>query len=867
ERIIGTRLWRPELEPKENPSQKKKLDKSQKKKPLKVKKLEGIIESKAKKSSEAQEIKLDSLLDQEQKSAKNASVIKEIDRSSEMSKKEAKKITENESQTQKQVQLKEKVKSQEEVKTEQKIVSDSSKLLELQQRYRQETGKRPIYNKKHTKNFKEWLEAQKKHLQQRQDFEKKSDTQEEWELLLEKWLNETSENEISKEIKDELLDIIRKHRIYRTVYWRIIQILSRKELITKEKEEIELLIKKLENMDKTQVEIFRNLTAFEAFYRDNIKWYKYRIISARQKFIKHLAQKLENLKRIEKTKKHVKKNWKENLKENLYKNLTLNLNEKSIIINILQKSELTEGDKKGLISFLSKLSTEELISLLGNNFERHTRNYVKWGWDYDQGVKMLMLREFLEKMHKPVATQNDTENYKKNNEIEDERSSYSVIEFFRDIKRQLSCIEKKRFNYRQISIKFLKLKNKWVINDKILHSKGDPDYVIEATLLSIYEKRIKSKIGKEFSKLKKFFERYRSINLNNRLKASINVHPNLDINYFKKIDSIRKAYWLGWLYAEGHLSRKFLIVQIGVKDGILIKRFIKELGFNPRKVHFYRRYDPRSHRYSWRFSIKINNKEFRDHLRNLGFPVGKKSDIIRFPDFSNPLFASIKIKKELDLAFILGFFDGDGSHGCYKGEPNSPVIVSKSKEFLNDIISLSNLPSYIRPRPKFDKHGNFKGYYYLGIGAKFFMKLLENFSYSLPRKRVKYTRFYGKFLFSKEQLQKIVNNNPLITAKEIAALHQKLHDIEISPRTVNDRLKNWNIIRISKDEYYRMRTIELRLKGWSLKRIYENEFKFKNWGTYSKAFFERIFKNDQNIGNKDDIHKKIAEFYKPSKSV
>ncbi len=44
----------------------------------------------------------------------------------------------------------------------------------------------------------------------------------------------------------------------------------------------------------------------------------------------------------------------------------------------------------------------------------------------------------------------------------------------------------------------------------------------------------------------------------------------------------------------------------------------------------------------------------------------------------------------------------------------------------------------------------------------------------------------------------------------------------------------------------------------------EKEFKFKNWGTYSKVFFRRIFKNDQFVsGNKGDIHKKIEEIYKP----
>ena len=41
-----------------------------------------------------------------------------------------------------------------------------------------------------------------------------------------------------------------------------------------------------------------------------------------------------------------------------------------------------------------KFSTENLISLLGNDFKIHTKNYVKWGWDFYRNVKMDILRDF-----------------------------------------------------------------------------------------------------------------------------------------------------------------------------------------------------------------------------------------------------------------------------------------------------------------------------------------------------------------------------------------------------------------------------------------------------------------------------------------
>ncbi|KKN12132.1 hypothetical protein LCGC14_1019500, partial [marine sediment metagenome] len=66
---------------------------------------------------------------------------------------------------------------------------------------------------------------------------------------------------------------------------------------------------------------------------------------------------------------------------------------------IIQNDELKEEDMKKLITILSRLPTGELISLLGKNFEKHAKNYVRWGWDYDIGVKRLMINNYLKKLN------------------------------------------------------------------------------------------------------------------------------------------------------------------------------------------------------------------------------------------------------------------------------------------------------------------------------------------------------------------------------------------------------------------------------------------------------------------------------------
>ncbi len=75
----------------------------------------------------------------------------------------------------------------------------------------------------------------------------------------------------------------------------------------------------------------------------------------------------------------------------------MTIKEKATIIKIIRKDKLSEEDKTKLISVLSKLQTKDLISLLGEDFKKHTQNYVKGGWDYDIGVKKLILNRYLKR--------------------------------------------------------------------------------------------------------------------------------------------------------------------------------------------------------------------------------------------------------------------------------------------------------------------------------------------------------------------------------------------------------------------------------------------------------------------------------------
>jgi len=90
----------------------------------------------------------------------------------------------------------------------------------------------------------------------------------------------------------------------------------------------------------------------------------------------------------------------------------------------------------------------------------------------------------------------------------------------------------------------------------------------------------------------------------------------------------------------------------------------------------------------------------------------RKSKIIELPELDN---------RQLYLAFLLGYFDGDGTIGTSK-------ITTGSLKFLEQIKQLFNIPNKIHKR---------KGAFDLYLGANLFDEMLDNYQNSLPRKRIR----------------------------------------------------------------------------------------------------------------------------------
>lgn len=143
---------------------------------------------------------------------------------------------------------------------------------------------------------------------------------------------------------------------------------------------------------------------------------------------------------------------------------------------------------------------------------------------------------------------------------------------------------------------------------------------------------------------------------------NINTHRlkryTLDEKYFDEIDTEDKAYILGLLFSDGFVGRKGesnSIILSFSEDDLCILNIIKDkIKFtgNIRKDKNKNKYPSSKEMYVLNFSSFC----MAESLRNLGMNNIKSRRKIAIPNIDN----------DLKRHFIRGYFDGDGSFGCYK---------------------------------------------------------------------------------------------------------------------------------------------------------------------------------------------------------
>lgn len=159
---------------------------------------------------------------------------------------------------------------------------------------------------------------------------------------------------------------------------------------------------------------------------------------------------------------------------------------------------------------------------------------------------------------------------------------------------------------------------------------------------------------------------------------------SFDREYFKDIDSEEKAYWLGFLYADGSVCTtdktctgpNRLSINISHKDRIILERFNQSINGNLKIVD----YMPSEETYgnSMMSRLNVNSIEFCEHLINHGC-IPNKTFALRIPN----------INEDLICHFVRGFLDGDGSVSNNKFSfTKGDVFLKELNELISSILDI-----------------------------------------------------------------------------------------------------------------------------------------------------------------------------------
>lgn len=157
----------------------------------------------------------------------------------------------------------------------------------------------------------------------------------------------------------------------------------------------------------------------------------------------------------------------------------------------------------------------------------------------------------------------------------------------------------------------------------------------------------------------------------NNIKLSYKTSDfSLDKTYFTKIDSEYKAYFLGFLVADGSISKETNRVSfmINSEDSYILQK-LKEDIKSSNMVRNYKIFDKRTQKTNNSSVFQFSSKQIKNDLFNLGVS-SFKTQTFNFPN----------IDKEYFSHFLRGLMDGDG----YISD-HSVVSLISTKEFLQII--------------------------------------------------------------------------------------------------------------------------------------------------------------------------------------
>lgn len=224
---------------------------------------------------------------------------------------------------------------------------------------------------------------------------------------------------------------------------------------------------------------------------------------------------------------------------------------------------------------------------------------------------------------------------------------------------------------------------------------------------------IRKEFGITFLNLKSIFEKYEIKNCYKKQTRKPRFKSNFD--FFEKIDSEAKAYWLGFIYADGYITGKQLGISIHQKDIDLLYQFKKDIN-SENNINKYENNTAFGKTAYCR--IAITSEKLVKDLINKGV-FYNKTNIIKFP-------TKEQVPEDLIHHFIRGYFDGDGSIiKPSKGKTQYRISFLGTNEFLTELRKKMN----IETKTKFSKRKPTQTVEEFKFGGNKKVKEAKNFLY------------------------------------------------------------------------------------------------------------------------------------------
>ncbi|MFX1537069.1 MAG: LAGLIDADG family homing endonuclease, partial [Promethearchaeota archaeon] len=313
------------------------------------------------------------------------------------------------------------------------------------------------------------------------------------------------------------------------------------------------------------------------------------------------------------------------------------------------------------------------------------------------------------------------------------------------------------------------------------HVNHNPDYKFSTEDLTILKNNLIEKFGEKDSidYINKYIDTNMDIKEYSGQKYH-SYHPNLNAHFFNVINNKIKAYWLGFLCADGYIgSFRYgrLGISLSIKDKNHLIKFCEAIRLDPAII-----------------KEREENKEYK----------GKEVKYLSvYLDFTcKPMYEDLSLQNfkkfpkldshELYLAWLLGFYDGDGFQG-------KTMVCSASRRLLEQIKDYFKIKNNVRESnyevgkvEEPNGQNNQSTIYILTLEARLFNKMMTNYGDSLGRKRKIYSEQFDTYGNLIEQVIDRKNFQNLVNKHQKCDLIKLLNTTEYA---LDKLIKEWNIKR------------------------------------------------------------------------